>query len=736
VHDTISTADDPRVAAGDGRADQDALIASIEAARAARDMPLVAERAALLRERFPHLRAGYRASAEALQELGRLDEAATVLREAQTRFEGQAWLLNAFATLAAQRGDWEEATARLAALRQNFPALQEGYRLELGRLRLLGRFEDAASLLAAAETHCAGEEWLLFEAAMLAEARGDHHLATDIWRQYRVAAPNSRAGYVGGIRASLAAGQFGLAEAILAEAPPHVAADPVLIKQAARRADPSDEAARQAQLDMLTRASRWDEAEALLDAACAAFPAARWALMGRANLAGARKTAAEIDEYWAQAMAAFPNDQEIALGYALAPTRGPKETRDPSAALSRLQDVHRRFPDFAPAWRIYIKILRHAGSREDAARMARACVLRLPDDPDLRLELAASLSDDAEIVMQLELAAARFPNHDAIRIEWARALVRCGRFDSAEAAFQQALTRMPNYYDLACDHAELAMRRKDWPEALRRWQSIRARFPKDRRSEFGFLDTTTALRDAGVETDIAQNGAVTRADEAVNLYSRFQSLGGTGLGCEFGLVQRANGAHPVCLLRWTNIHPKYLIEALNSRFAGVGTKEQTVIGLSTAENPDNPEYIYQDDRFKMAMHTFVHKRDMPEEDMFKQTCRRSAYLRRQLLEDLAEGEQIFVYKFHERNLTLKELVGLHRAVRSYGETTLLYVRYADADHPSGTVERADAGLLVGYISGFNLSKENVARPIDLPAWDMICRGALDLHLAAKTGTRR
>jgi tetratricopeptide (TPR) repeat protein len=721
VPDTVSTVDDQRLAAGDGMAEQGVLIASIDAARAARDMALVVERAALLRQRFPHIRAGYRASADALRELGRLDEAATVLHDAQTRFEGQAWLLNAFATLAAQRGDWEEATARLAALRRNFPAMQDGYRLELGRLRLLGRFEDAASLLAAAETHCAGEEWLLFEAAMLAEARGDHHTATDIWRQYRAAAPNSRAGYVGGI---------------LAEAPPHVASDPVLIKQVARRTAPSDEAAQQAQLDVLTRTGRWDDAEALLDAACAAFPAARWALIGRANLAGARRTAAEIDEYWAQAVAAFPNDQEIALGYALAPTRGPKDTRDPSTALSRLQDVHRRFPDFAPAWRIYIKILRDAGSRQDAARIAEACVLRLPDDPDLRLELAASLGDDADIVTQLEMAATRFPNHDAIRIEWARALVRCGRFDSAEAAFQQALTRMPNYYDLACDHAELAMRRKDWPEALRRWQSIRARFPKDRRSEFGFLDTTTALRDAGLEAEISPHGASTRADEAVNLYSRFQSLGGTGLGCEFGLVQRANGAHPVCLLRWTNIHPRYLIDALNSRFAGVGTREQTVIGLSTAENPENPEYIYQDDRFKMAMHTFVHKRDMPEEDMFKQTCRRSTYLRRQLLEDLADGQQIFVYKFHERNLTLKELVGLHRAVRSYGNTTLLYVRYADADHPSGTVEQADAGLLVGYISGFNMSKKNVARPIDLPAWDMICRSALDLHLAAKAETRR
>jgi hypothetical protein len=43
-------------------------------------------------------------------------------------------------------------------------------------------------------------------------------------------------------------------------------------------------------------------------------------------------------------------------------------------------------------------------------------------------------------------------------------------------------------------------------------------------------------------------------------------------------------------------------------------------------------------------------------------------------------------------------------------------------------------LLIGYISGFNIGLDNVKRPIDLPAWDKICRGALDLHDAAKART--
>jgi tetratricopeptide (TPR) repeat protein len=738
-------------------ATENTLIALIETARHERAFATVAEQAAALRQRFPHLRAGYRAAAEALRELGRLDEAATVLHDAGARFYGEPWLLVELATLAAQRGDWREATEWAAALRRDFPALQDGYRLELGRLRRLNRFDEAAKLLAAAGKHCAGEDWLLIEAALLAEARGDHDTATTIWRRHREAAPGSRAGYVGGIRSSLAAGRVVLAAEIAAQAEPRFGGTPWLTLQAARIADlkgdlveaerrwaaarraaPADEATWQGHLDVLTRAGRWDEAEVVLETACVTFPAARWALMGRANLASARRTSAEIDKCWARAVAVFPNDPEVALRYAMAPTTGPKQTRDVRVALSRLQEVHERFPNFVPAWRIFIKTLRAAESRPDAVQVAKGCVQRFPDDPDLWLELAASLDADEEIADQLTMAAERFPTHDAIRLQLARALARCGRLDAAETYFEQLLTKMPKYYDLACDHAELAMRRKDWPEALRRWQAIRERFPKERRSEFGFLDTTTALSEAGLEAapSTPPEAPVAAADDTANIYARFQSLGGTGLGCEFGLVQRANGAHPVNLMRWTQIHPQNLIDALTHRFSGVGTREQTVIGLSAAEDPDNPEYIYQDDRFKMAMHTFVHKRDLPEDEMFAQTCRRTAYLRRQLLEDLEEGEQIFVYKFHRRNLTADELASLHRAVRSYGDTALLYVRYADAAHPSGTVEQADIGLFVGYISGFNVSLENEARPIDLPAWDKICRGALDLHLAAQARNRQ
>ncbi|HEY4041326.1 MAG TPA: WcbI family polysaccharide biosynthesis putative acetyltransferase, partial [Rhodopila sp.] len=77
-----------------------------------------------------------------------------------------------------------------------------------------------------------------------------------------------------------------------------------------------------------------------------------------------------------------------------------------------------------------------------------------------------------------------------------------------------------------------------------------------------------------------------------------------------------------------------------------------------------------------------------------------------LIEDLEAGDKIFVYKNIQRNLTDAELVRLHAAVRKYGNSTLLYIRYADETHPNGTVEARAPGLLVGFIDHFAFSPED------------------------------
>ena len=179
----------------------------------------------------------------------------------------------------------------------------------------------------------------------------------------------------------------------------------------------------------------------------------------------------------------------------------------------------------------------------------------------------------------------------------------------------------------------------------------------------------------------------------------FESLGGGGHGCEFGIFQRSFGAEPLGLLRWADIYQDQLTQALNTDFAGVGEPEFTNIFVPPGGHP--PEYWTTDTRYHMAMRCFVKVEDVPLDRMTVQVRKRLSYLRGKLIDDLRSGSKIFVYKNMKRNLTDEELGRLHAACRRFGDNTLFYIRYEDAAHPCGTVVPAADGLMIGYIDRFS-----------------------------------
>ena len=208
----------------------------------------------------------------------------------------------------------------------------------------------------------------------------------------------------------------------------------------------------------------------------------------------------------------------------------------------------------------------------------------------------------------------------------------------------------------------------------------------------------------------------------------FESLGGAGHGCEFGLFQREFGAEPLGLLRWADLAPHLLAEALEREFDGVGLPENTVLFVPPG---DQPEYWTRDSRYWMAMRTFVGTDAMSEEQMRGQACRRLQFLRDKLIGDLRAGEKIFVFKVIERNLSDEEIGRLHSSMRHYGENALLYVRYQDEQHPNGTVEVAADGLMIGYIDRFAFSKTDENLGPATESWLAICQAAHRLWLLAR-----
>src|ERR1019366_3714233 len=67
------------------------------------------------------------------------------------------------------------------------------------------------------------------------------------------------------------------------------------------------------------------------------------------------------------------------------------------------------------------------------------------------------------------------------------------RPDDAEAMIGQAARKFPRDFDIVVAYARHAVRRKDWPEALRRWEDMRNRFD----NFLGPLGMAQSLREMG-----------------------------------------------------------------------------------------------------------------------------------------------------------------------------------------------------------------------------------------------
>lgn len=238
---------------------------------------------------------------------------------------------------------------------------------------------------------------------------------------------------------------------------------------------------------------------------------------------------------------------------------------------------------------------------------------------------------------------------------------------------------------------------------------------------------------AGLTQDAPEAGSpahasVLEAESRRDLAMRFESLGGSGHGSEFAVFQQHLGAQPAGLLAWADLGTDLLAGALESRFDGVGLEENTIVFAPHHSD----EWWTKDKRYWMAMRSFMRIDDVGVDQATQEACRRLQSLRRILIENLEAGEKIFVFKDSHRNLTDAETDRIHAAIRTYGDSTLFYVRYEDDAHPNGTVEAVKPGLLVGYIDHFTFSPDNKPLGSADKAWLALCERASQLHRKRST----
>ncbi len=468
--------------------------------------------------------------------------------------------------------------------------------------------------------------------------------------------------------------------------------------------------------EYLRDAMRLDEAEAILAEGRRRCPAHEPIAVLEAWIPHYRGDAAEAERRWSAARAAFPDCFDAYYGGgAMLTTLGRFDEAD---ALYR--DAFARFPMSSQLLGDFAAVAQARGDLPEAARRWSALHTLFPDDIDGT-------------------------------VREARALLEQGAYAQAEALVDDLTQRHPDHWQSRLTQADLAQNQGLWAQALERWEAIIGQFPG--RPE-GYVGAATALRALGRAADaervigeglerfpghlelerqraldpalsappepappvmaaspVEPAPRVETADERRELVLRFESLGDTA---EFGLVQRRCGVDRAGLLRWASTPPDRLVLAFNNNLEGIGEPQFTEIAV------ERDEYVTRDRRYGMVSRTFTPVTALPPAQFTPLHLKRLRHLRRQLLEDLAAGEKIFVYH-RQQGVSEPEARALFAAIRSYGGNGgLLCVTLEDGRYPGGTVREIDSGLMMGTLERFST--------VDLPveAWLTLCREAAAL----------
>jgi hypothetical protein len=392
--------------------------------------------------------------------------------------------------------------------------------------------------------------------------------------------------------------------------------------------------------------------------------------------------------------------------------------------IARLNAHHTHFPDHAPAYVAHLNTLRELPYSADAARLAAEWCERFPQN--LALAAAwAGLHEDAGDFAQALAVARQFharnggPAATAMLI---RAL--CGA-DAAEEATQlctEARATYPGDRGILLEYARVASRQGDWDACVTRLADACALLPGD---------TVLSRELETARLQLAEPPAQDRQCRGTSLFDRFESLGGSGMGCEFGMVQSRFGSTSVGLLRWARTNPAEMIAAIGCGFEGVGDPAFTIVKPARAA-AGHEEYVTGDARFLMESHSFVRTRDAPMDRMFEQTCRRLRFLREKLLEDLQAAEKILVYRC-EHAIDDALVVAMQAALARFGDNALLCVMRAPPSVGGGTVRRIGRGVYAGYVKHFALDQDVAGAGSDLAGWQAVCQAANDLWRSEQHG---
>jgi capsular polysaccharide biosynthesis protein/predicted Zn-dependent protease len=170
--------------------------------------------------------------------------------------------------------------------------------------------------------------------------------------------------------------------------------------------------------------------------------------------------------------------------------------RDWATALGIWEGVAQQYPESPEGFVGKASTLMQLGRLAEA----EALLVQVMEDFPSNIWGAAAYAQLAERQQNWRAALGRweavrdgFPDSPLGHLGIAAALRELGQLDAAETAFAAAVEQFPGDVWAAHNHAGMAARRGDWPEALRRWEAIREHFPEHAAAAVGAAEALQML---------------------------------------------------------------------------------------------------------------------------------------------------------------------------------------------------------------------------------------------------
>jgi tetratricopeptide (TPR) repeat protein len=146
-------------------------------------------------------------------------------------------------------------------------------------------------------------------------------------------------------------------------------------------------------------------------------------------------------------------------------------------ALKAWREMNNRYPKLIMTSEKALNLLVDLGLHDEAEALIRTGLKRYPWHRAMYAAVYAHVAqgrgDIDETFRRCEILRRKFPRVAEGYTIAATCFGSLDRQDEAEAMLGQAARRFPNNFDIVVAHARHAVRRKDWPAALRRWEAVK-----------------------------------------------------------------------------------------------------------------------------------------------------------------------------------------------------------------------------------------------------------------------